>query len=320
MQKYTALGILGVISCLSLLSGCRQGRQQNEVVKETYIHKYGVPVAKTDWDEQGKDGKIVQLRNDGVTVSQTYAKGVLNGESTYTFPNSSTVQRVEIFREGELIATRDNHANGMPMQEHIFEESVLAKFTRWYADGTPAATETYQGAYLTRGEYRNTLNTIEAQVQTGNGIRICRSEEGDLFSKDAIQDGSMVERVTYFSNGDPSSVTPFEKGEIHGMRLTYLQGGLPNTAELWMYGKQSGTTIVYSNGEKYAEVPYLNGKKHGIEKRFRDGSLLVEELTWTQDVQHGERKLYVDGDTKSEWYHQGEVVSRTTFERMNKPF
>ncbi len=310
----------GVFSLLALIAtGCSPSNRHNDVVKETYIHKYGVPVAKTDWDEQGKDGQIIQLKKDGITLAQSFAQGILNGESTYTFPNSSTVHRVEVFEKGELVAKRENYTSGVPMWEETYKHGTLAKLTRWYEDGTPSATEIYQGNYLVKGEYRTPLNAVEASVEKGEGIRISRTNDGELLSKDTIHNGEMVERVTYFANGDPSVITPFEHGVIHGMRLTYLHGGLPRTAEQWNHGKQEGTTIVYQNGEKYAEVPYVNGKKNGVETRYRDGHLLVEELTWKDNVQHGQRKLYVDGATKSEWYHQGEMVSRATFERMNLP-
>lgn len=311
---------LGAASLLLLLTAtaCRQN-QYCDVVKETYIHKYGVPVAKSDWDEQGKDGKVVKLKKNGVTLTQTFSQGVLNGETTYTFPNSSTIQRVEVYANNALTAKRENFPSGVPKCEEMFADGVLVKLTRWYEDGTPAATETYEGEFLMSGEYRTPLNVAEAHVQNGEGTRICRSSDGELLSKDTIQNGEMVERVTYFANGDPATITPFVRGEIDGTRLTYLQGGIPNTAEQWSQGKQEGTTVVYLNGEKYAEVPYVNGKKNGVEARYRDGTVLVEELTWRDNVQHGQHKLFIDGDTKVEWYNQGEVVSHTTYERLNVP-
>lgn len=317
MKKIAAFGVASLL--FIVVSGCRQNNQYQDVVKETYIHKYGVPVAKGDWDEQGKDGKIVKLKKDGVTVTQTYSKGVLDGETTYTFSNSSTIHRVETFDQGKLIAVRENYSSGVPKREEVYEEGTIAKKTRWYDDGTPAATEAYQGNSLIDGKYLTPLNVVESQVQNGEGTRIYRSSQGDLMSKDTIHNGDMVERVTYFSNGDPQTVTPFSHGKIHGTRHTYLQGGQPNTAEEWVHGKQEGITVVYLNGEKYAEIPFKNGKKNGVEARFRDGSEIVEELSWKENLKHGQRKLYIDGEVKSEWYHQGEVVSRTTFERMNLP-
>ena len=89
--------------------------------------------------------------------------------------------------------------------------------------------------------------------------------------------------------------------------------------EQWVQGVQEGTTVVYQNGEKIAEVPYVRCNKHGIEHRYRDGAQLVEEVTWREDIQHGQHKLYIDGETKLEWYHNGELVSRPAFERMNMP-
>lgn len=311
------LSLLALV--LLVATGCQYNNRRSDVVKETYIHKYGVPVAKTDWDEQGQNGKIVQLKKDGVTFTQSFASGTLDGETTRTFPNSSTVQWVETYADGQLVAVRENYTSGVPMREEAFQNGQLAKRTRWYEDGTPAATESYSGNSLMKAEYRTPLNVAEAHVKYGHGMRICRSATGDLISKDTIENGEMVERITYYPSGDPETITPFAGGKMHGTRLTYLLGGLPNTAEQWVDGKQEGTTMVYLNGEKYAEVPYVAGQKHGIEERFRDGSELVEEVSWYRGKQHGERRLYVDGETRSEWFHLGEVVSRTTYERMNLP-
>jgi antitoxin component YwqK of YwqJK toxin-antitoxin module len=304
---------------LIALTGCRMNSQYNDVVQETYIHKYGVPVSKTDWDNQGKDGQIVSLRKDGVLVTANYVKGDVHGQTSYSFPNSSTIQFIETYAAGELISKKENYPSGVPMKEEIYESNTLSKLTRWYEDGTPQANELYQNTFLVSGEYRTPLNVIETRITNGHGTRICRSNEGDLLSKDTIQNGQMVERVTYYSNGDPATVSPFENGVVHGARLTFLQGGLPNTVEQWVHGIQDGVTVIYQNGEKVAEITYVRGKKNGPEYRYRDGTLLVEEVNWKNNMQHGQRKLYIDGVVKSEWYHEGEFVSRNTYERLNLP-
>ena len=259
------------------------------------------------------------MRKDGVTVSSSYSNGILDGPTNYSYPNSSTIQLVEIYLNGELLSKRENFPSGVPMKEEIYEGSALMKLTRWYEDGTPQATEVYQNTFLISGEYRTPLNVVETRILDGHGTRVTRSNEGDLLAKDTVKNGQMIERVTYYANGDPASVTPFENGAIHGTRLTFLQGGLPNTVEQWVQGVQDGTTIVYQNGEKTSELTYFQGNKHGIEHRFRDGELLVEEVCWQDNVQHGQRKIYVDGEVKIEWYHNGELVSRNTYERLNLP-
>lgn len=301
------------------LTGCRNNTQQCDIVKETYIHKYGVPVTKEDWEKQGQEGQTVSLRSDGVTITTSYVDGIIHGPITYTFPNSSTIQTIETYSEGEFIAKKENFPSGMPMKEEVYEENTLVNLNWWYEDGTPLAQEIYLDTFLMTGEYRTPLNVIESRVQDGHGTRIWRSNDGDLLSKDSVQNGQMVERVTYFANGDPSTVTSFENGQIHGTRLTFLPGGLPNTVEQWVHDIQEGVTVIFQNGEKIAEVPYIQGKKTGIEYRYRDGSSLVEEVSWKNNILHGQRKLFIDGDIKAEWYHEGEVVSRLIFERMNLP-
>lgn len=314
-----ALPYLTLTCLLTLLPGCGSNRQYNNVVKEIYIHKYGVPVVKSDWENQGKDGKVIQLRKDGITVALSFAKGILHGETTYSFANTSTIHRIETYDQGVLVATRENYTSGVPMKEEIYEQQERVALTQWYEDGTPAVTETYRNDLLLKGEYRNQLNIVESSVHEGRGIRICRNFEGELLSKDTIQNGEMTEQVTYYTNGDPAMVTPYEKGLTHGIRLTFHPGGLPNTVEQWIGGVQEGISVAYQNGEKIAEVSYLQGEKNGIECRYRDETLLVEEITWKNNVQHGPRKIYVDGEAKIEWYHQGELVSRIHYERMNSP-
>lgn len=315
MNTTTKLTVLFALASIAL-TGCRSYRQYSDVVKETYIHKYGVPMTQTDWANQGEDGQVVSLRKDGVTVSTSYAKGEIDGPTTYSFPNSSTVQFVETFAHGELVSRRENYPSGVPMREEIFEGGSRTGQLCWYEDGTPKVKETYRDGLLVNGEYRNSLNVLESRVAQGDGVRIYRTESGDLLSKDTIQYGQMIERVTYFAHGDPSTCTPYRNGAIHGTRLTFLPGGLPLTVESWEHGVQEGTTVVYQNGERIAEVPYVAGLKHGTEYRYRDGELLVEEVSWKNDLQHGQRKLHVDGDIKTEWYFEGALVSRSAYDRM----
>ncbi len=308
-----------LIGAAFALAGCRGYQGQSDIVKETFIHKYGVPVSQSDWEQQGMDGQTVRLRKDGVTVTTSYSRGVVHGVTTYTYPNSSTVRNCETYNQGELVSEKENFPSGVSMVEKCYENQALTKLTRWYEDGSPQAYEVYQEGFLLTGEYRTPLNVVETRVIDGHGTRLARSNEGELLAKDTIQNGQMRERITFFPNGDPSSVSPYENGVIHGTRLTFQQGGLPNTVEQWIHGMQEGTTVVYQNGEKIAEIAYQNNKKDGPEYRYRDGSILMEEITWKEDSMHGPRKLYVDGEPKTEWYHDGELVSRPTFERMNLP-
>ena len=300
------------------VAACR-GNHQDDVVKSTYIHKYGVPVSHEEWKKQGEEGKIVQLHKDGVTTSKSYSAGKLHGECTYSFPNTSTIARAEIFEEGMLVSRKENYTSGVPRSAEHFERELIHKRSLWFEDGTPQTVEAYADGLLTSGEYRSPINSIEARVKNGVGTRVVRSHEGELVARESIEGGRLVERVDYYPNGDPQSITPYQNDRIHGTRLTFALGGLPQTVELWEYDLQEGITVVYQNGEKVAELPYIHGKRQGVEKKFRDGTTLVEEMTWNNDEPHGRRIIYIDGTEQVDYFHHGEIVSRPTFERLNPP-
>lgn len=302
-----------------VLVGCSCDRR-GDVVKESYIHKYGVPISKEDFKLNGADGAVVQLLRDGVTVTKNYVEGKLSGKTTYTFPNSSTIARTEVYEKGVLISNTENYLSGVAKMGAEYQDQKLSKMMRWYEDGTPSLEENYENGLLVSGEYRTLLNSIESRVEQGMGIRLMRSSDGKLISKDTIRAGQMVERITYFENGDPSSITPYENDQIHGTKLTFLPGGIPNSVENWIRGKQEGLSVYYLNGEKVSEMVYRDGVKEGTELRYRDSGSVAEEVCWKKDKQHGPRKMIVDGkEVKTEWYHEGELVSRPTFERMNPP-
>ncbi len=88
----------------------------------------------------GQDGKIVQLTSERCHHHKSLVNGVLEGETTYTFPNSSTIQMTEIYDAGVLIARRDNYLSGVAMKEETFAGDELIKLCTWYEAGTPQAT------------------------------------------------------------------------------------------------------------------------------------------------------------------------------------
>lgn len=287
------------------------------MVSQTFYHKYGVPVKKDEWQRNGQSGKITEMFADGVAVTHTYKGGVLDGETTYTFPNTSTVEFKELYRNGSLISRLAHYESGVPKREERFEHQELVAVRGWYESGTPALLESYNNGSLISGEYFTLENILEAKVEDGLGKRLVRNNDGELVYKDKIEFGKLTERITFFANGDPSSVTSYLNDQIHGSRLTFLPGGIPSTVESWANGKQEGPMIIYHNGLKFAEIPFVKGEKHGIELRYRDGKEIAEEVSWKRGEQHGPRKIYAGQNTKTQWYHQGELVSRPTYQRLN---
>jgi antitoxin component YwqK of YwqJK toxin-antitoxin module len=315
MRKQLAIALCG-LSCMA--TSCTETRYET-ALKETFLHKYGVPVTKEEWARQGEEGQIVRILRTGVTVTNSYENGELHGESSYTFPNSSVVERIETYEHGVLKSRRFHYTNGLAKSEEHFDKDLVTERRTWFEEGTPQAIEHFEEGRIAKAEYRSKDNEILSKIENGCGERLHRHQNGELAYKENYQGGLLVERVDYYHTGDPSSITPFENNHIHGTRLTFHLGGLPHTAEQWRYGVQEGPTLVYENGEKIAEVPYVNGRREGIEKRFREDGEIAEEVYWKADVQHGPRKLFVDQETKTEWYHKGDLVSRPTYERLNPP-
>ena len=283
------------------------------VLKESYIHKYGVAMSKKDWESRGSHGKVVSTLDNGALVTRSFEGGVLQGKVTTTFPHSLTIEKTESYEDGKLISQVQHYTSGIPMLEESLENQGK-RVTTWYEDGTPQSFEEYEDNRLTSGEYFTYQNEMESRVQQEEGMRIRRDAYGTLLSKDLIQNGEMILRSTFHENGDPKATTEYSAGVPNGLRKTFWIGGQPNTLEEWLEGKQHGLTTIYQNGQQWATVPYVDGKRDGTEKRFREGDLLVEEIEWSNGEKHGSYRTYIGDTVSTKWFFQGKSVSKFAFD------
>ncbi len=309
--------ILLPIIAATLLTSCNSSTTKYSagVVKESYIHKYGVAVSKEEWNERGRDGKVVTTKQDGIVITQVYRGGILEGDTTITFPHSRTVETLQTYFEGNLVRQVVHYPTGMPKEEERYTTDQTRILTTWYESGTPKSVETQQGGFLIKGDYYAQNHEIETRVANGKGTRTLRDPYGQLVSRDRFTNGYLAAVTTYHPNGTPKEVTPFDNGKIHGSRKTFFASGQPNSVESWLDGQQVGVTLEFRNGEKIAEVPYVTGQKNGIERRF-NGEQLVEEVTWVAGRQQGVAKSYIDGVANTSWYHNGKVVSKGVYDDL----
>jgi antitoxin component YwqK of YwqJK toxin-antitoxin module len=315
MKAKQSLLLLGLAAALG---GCvRDGTLSEGAVAQTYVHKYGLPVDKADWERRGENGQIVSTRKDGVKEVKVFAQGLLHGDSTYSFPHSDVVARIETYDRGMLVAEQENYPSGVPSLQRQILSSGEALETHWYSSGSPRCRETLKGGLLLAGEYFSLDNQLESRLENGEGLRTVRDAEGELLSEDQIGKGVMVRRSTFYTNGQPESISSYLEGKEHGQRFTYLPGGVPNTIECWVNGELQGITTVFVNGEKKAEIPYETGRKQGIERRYGPDGSLVEEVTWLRDMRHGADQFVVNGERTVDWYHHGQLVSKAIFDRLN---
>lgn len=291
--SFSALVLLTAFSCQrATYDNTMVSERPYAVVDETYHHKYGFEVAPDEWQSRGEHGQKVTVLNNGVTSVQNYHFGELDGESTFSFPYSSVVERVQTFSKGSLVADETRYLGNTPKKRLELLGNGKKRITHWYENGAPERIEELEGDKIITGNYYNLSHQSESQVVQGNGSRTNRDVFGQLLSRDTIENGEMIERMSFWPNGTPKEMLPYKGSIVHGLRRTFYIGGEPNTVEQWQDGVQTGITVVYQNGEKYAEVPYLNGTKSGLEKRYRDGTQLFEEISWVDGQEKGPSRTY----------------------------
>ncbi|SPN73715.1 hypothetical protein C10C_0557 [Chlamydia serpentis] len=298
-------------------------RQDPFVMKETFRNNYGIIVSGQEWVKRGSDGTITKVLKNGATLHEVYSGGLLHGEITLTFPHTTAFDLIQIYDQGRLVSQKTFFINGLPCQEELFNEDGTYVLTRWPENNdsntitTPYFIETtYQGR-IVEGRYSSFNGKYSSSISNGEGIRSVFSSNNILLSEETFNEGVMVKRTTFYPNRDPETITHYQNGQPHGVRLTYLQGGIPNTIEEWRYGFQDGITIVFKNGCKASEISYVKGAKEGLELRYNEQEIVAEEVSWLNDFLHGERKIYAGGVQKQEWYYRGRSVSKAKFERLN---
>jgi antitoxin component YwqK of YwqJK toxin-antitoxin module len=312
MKSLKKLVLLGTI--LSLVS-CQKEKESN-VVTEKFTHKYGFDMTKEEW-QQRKEGTSISLLNNGVTVSNTFSNGVLHGTSTYSYPNSQSIEKIFVYDNGTLIKEISHDNNGMPFKEEINEPNNKKIITLWDNFGVPISIEQYENDLLVDGKYYKPNNELEASIDNSSGIRAKRDRNGELQYKDQVENGKLLFRTTFHPNGQIKSTMSFQNYKLHGDQTNYTPEGHVLMTMTWKDGNLDGMHTIYKNGNKIAEIPYVDGLKHGIERHFDDYGKLSSETHWEQDKKHGSDRIYKDNNTEIKWYYKGKEVSTKKFDEFS---
>jgi len=287
------------------------------VVDETYVHKYGVAVPSDFWTKSGENGAVITAMGDGTVITRTYNAGLLDGETSYSYPHSSQTQKIEMYNNGTLLSVTEYYFSGSRQNETKFDSPVGMKtVSTWYLSGTPRSIEIYNGELLSSGEYFNINNNLDSSVDGSEGTRLVRDDYGQLISTDSIKKGLLALRTTYHTNNSPKEMIPYKNGVVDGSKQSFLPAGEPDTIEQWSDGQQHGTTTIYQHGEKFAEVPYNNGVKNGMEQRYRNGQEVVKEVSWQNGQLHGPSTTYVGDTATTDWYYKGSPTTKNDYDFM----
>lgn len=316
MKRQSSLFLLGTLVLLSY--GCSKCEDENPVVSQRYIHKYGYAVSKQEWEDKKYPGQIITSLKNGVTITATYEDGILHGPCTHTHPHSQIVEYYYLYNQNVLVKEIVYDPLGMPIRERVQHSPTRYSLTCWYKNGTPMSVEDYASEELVDGEYFSTNNELECRIEKGNGSRIRRDRNGILLSKDVFEGGFMLKRDTFYASGSPESSTSFLLNQLHGERKMFAENGEPVSIEEWWHGQLHGKSTYFRNGMKEREIFFLNGAKNGIEQQFLDGEIVSREIHWENDKRHGPSIFYMNGIAQTEWFYNGQVVSKSHYDDLYK--
>lgn len=302
-----------LLSALILAASCQKNQSDDELVCETFVHKYGFETSKKDWEERERDGKVVSKLKSGVSISTSYENGQLHGPSTKTFPHSAIIENETIYDHGEMLREKTFDTSGVPIQEKAYEYDDRIVVSSWDESGVPISIEEYENDLLMEGKYYTPEHELEASVAQGFGDRTKRDRKGLLLASESIENGRVARRTTFHPNGNTHTITHYKEGKLHGLESKFTSFGQPLMELNWNMGILDGPKIVYRNGYQVAVIPYINGKKEGVEIHYDDLGNLTAEIPWKSNKKHGVSKLFSEESTESEWFFRGKKVPEERF-------
>lgn len=315
-HRITQLAFLTLLTTGCVKQSCQYSCPE-DVLCQTYVHKYGVEIPPDDWSHRGQSGQVVSTLKDGTTVVKTYDEGALHGDCTYSFPHSSVIAKREKYQQGNLSCETFYYRSGFGECEVVPLDNGRRKVTSWFESGEPKCIEELEGERIFSGVYYTPDNVVEARIDEGEGEKIERDPYGQLISKTRIAHGYPIEITFYHPNGNPKEIVPLKNHLKQGTTQTFLPDGEPASKEEWVGGVQQGIKTLYENGEVLARIPYVNGVVQGIEERYKDGSTLATRITWVAGVRHGPTYHYTGDRVTTDWYYYDRPVSQNDFELLS---
>jgi len=308
-------GFLFIVPAL-LVCSCSQ-KQKTEVVSQNYYHKYGFEVAEKEWEERHKSGKVVSHLDNGVTITENYTNGIVDGPTIRTYPHSTLVQKKFVYDQGVLLKEILYDRKGLPIWEKDFEFEGQVVKTTWNQQGIPQSIEEFKEDKLLEAKYYDSKHEKESTITNGFGTKIKRNRKGTLLYKETIEDGIVTKRVTYHPNGKVQSESTYKDLELHGPQTTFSPEGDVLSEATWVEGVLHGDKVLYRNGLKAQETPYVFGKKHGVETFYKNGELTAE-IRWRDGIKHGSSRYYTANNSSIEWYFRDKKVTRNQFESLEQ--
>lgn len=300
------------------LGGCSSSEMDNVIVSQKFIHKYGFDVSEEEWENRDQEGQIVSMLKSGVKITHSYENGLLHGPTTYSFPNSATIEKILVYNQGTLSKEIIQDTAGNPMSEEAYEFDDRKIITLWDEKGAPISVEEYDGDLLIEGKYYTPEHELEGQVEAGFGERFKRDRSGLMIYRDLIENGTIARRTNFHPNGQIHSISHYHDYQLHGDQQKFTSSGQPLMDLHWDHGVLDGAKIVYRNGVKASETPYIHGQKHGTEYHFDHMGNLTAKIEWKNDKKHGASQFFSNETTEQEWFYKGSAVNQEKFHLLSE--
>ena len=206
---------------------CSRNTTDDTKVSKRYFHKYGFEIAQDEWEKRQQEGQVLTIDENGVTTTQSFEHGILNGPTTYSYPNSGVTQKKETYDNGTLLKEIIYDPSGVPIREsdYEFEEQVIQ--TCWNDKGVPISIEHYQGENLIEGKYYNSDHILEASIIDGTGTKIKRDRKGVILQQETLENGKICSRTCYYADGIVQSETHYIDNQPHGLQKSLQRLGSP---------------------------------------------------------------------------------------------
>jgi antitoxin component YwqK of YwqJK toxin-antitoxin module len=307
---------LSPVLALVMLASCGKDSNTAAVVSEQYLHKYGYAVSKEEWNEHYYPGQIVTQMNNGIVITTSYEAGVKHGPMSYTFPDSTTIERTEFYDRDRLVKEIHFDASGYPLWQKVTLSPSRYEYTSWFREGNPRCVEEYASNELLEARYFSLAGDVEAKVEKGFGQVIERDAIGQLLMKKEILTGFCSYSELFFPNGSLEETAQYSLGILNGEKKLFSSSGEPLLVEEYVDGQLHGKSTYYRNGVRHYEVSYLFGSKNGFETHYIDGDHIAHQICWEDDVKHGPETFYMASGPLIQYYYQGDELSHNRYEEL----
>lgn len=240
------------------------------------------------------------------------------------------------------------------------DDAKQGLYTEYYPDGKKGIEGVYSGnlktgmwnAWYSDGKLSAKLNyTTDYLSKTGdvfNGVQQWWYENGQLREEANYQNGNLVYRNTFYSNGKKRAIENYKDGIKNGTWRKYPEpfeatDTLPASVDNYVNGKRDGVHLGYFHGRLSEEFyykddkldgtykkwdansqlgvfeNYVNGKRDGLCKYFNYGKC-IREVTYENDKINGEEKEYeLNGQLfRISWYKKGLIDSCYSYHKNGK--